>query len=252
MWSQERQAKILESIGREGKLQTQALADLFKVSRETIRRDLMDLEQRGGLVRVHGGALSSNAEIRPEPAFADRMELHADVKRAIGEKACELIPQGATVFIDAGTTTLAFARSLVRINGIRVITNSIRIAQLTGPVSSCETLLLGGTPHREVPATYGELTLSEIDRFLADFAIIAPVALHSDRGATSYELHEAEIARKMMRRAKCCVMLCHAEKLGIESRVSICRTDEINHLVTDDRAGQSFTLPRGAVHFASP
>lgn len=250
MWSHDRQAKILESIGRDGKVQARTLADMFDVSRETIRRDLMELEGRGGLLRVHGGALRVSDDVHPEPTFADRLELHRDVKYNIGRKACELIPPSSTVLIDAGTTTLAFARSLIGINGIRIITNSIEIARLAAPAGNCETLLLGGKPDQEVPATYGELTLSEIDRFLADFAIIAPVALHITRGATSYELHEAEIARKMMRRAESCIMLCHSEKLGKESRVAICRADEIDHLVTDGGEGSDLKLPRGTVHIA--
>jgi DeoR/GlpR family transcriptional regulator of sugar metabolism len=250
MWSHERQAKILESISRDGKVQARALADQFDVSRETIRRDLLELEGRGGLLRVHGGALRTSDDVHPEPTFADRLELHTNIKHAIGRKACELIAPSSTVFIDAGTTTLAFARSVTRISGIRIITNSIEIAMLAGPVRGCETLLLGGKPDQEVPATYGELTLSEIDRFLADFAVIAPVALHITRGATSYELHEAEVARKMMRRAESCIMLCHSEKLGKESRVAICRADEIDHLVTDGGERSDLKLPRGTVHFA--
>lgn len=250
MWSHERQAKILESLGRDGKVQARTLADQFDVSRETIRRDLMELEGRGGLLRVHGGALRTGDDIHPEPAFADRLELHTETKHAIGRKACELIPPSSTIFIDAGTTTLAFARSVKHISGIRIITNSIEIARLVGPVSGCETLLLGGKPDQEVPATYGELTLSEIDRFLADFAIIAPVALHVTRGATNYELHEAEVARKMMRRAESSIILCHSQKLGNESRVAICRADEIDHLVTDGEETSDLKLPRGTIHFA--
>lgn len=250
MWSHERQAKILECLSLDGKVQARTLADQFDVSRETIRRDLLELEGRGGLLRVHGGALSTNNDAQPEPAFADRLELHTDVKYAIGRKACELISPSSTVFIDAGTTTLAFAKSLISINGIRIITNSIEIASLSAPAGNCETLLLGGKPNQEVPATYGELTLSEIDRFLADFAVVAPVAFHLTRGATSYELHEAEVARKMMRRAESCIMLCHSEKLGKESRVAICRADEIDHLVTDGGEGSDLRLPRGTVHIA--
>lgn len=251
MWSHERQAKILERLSRDGKVRAQILADQLNVSRETIRRDLMELEGRNSLLRVHGGALRTSSDAHPEPAFAKRLELHKDKKHAIGRKACELIPAASTVFIDAGTTTLAFAQTVAHISGIRIITNGIEIAKLASCVSGCETLLLGGKPDQEVPATYGELTLSEIDRFLADFAVIAPVALHLTRGATSYELHEAEVARKMMRRAKSCIMLCHSEKLGKESQVAICRADEIDHLVTDGEERSDIKLPRGVTHFSS-
>lgn len=250
MWSHERHAKILEELSRDGKVHTNQLADLLKVSRETIRRDLLELEESGSLNRVHGGALPSGREIYPEPAFTDRLSAYADVKRAIGQMAASHVPPGSTLFIDAGTTTLAFARELPQDQGYRIITNSIEIAQLLSSRNGVETLLLGGTPHKDVPGTYGELTLSEISRFLADIAIISPVAYHPIRGATDYELHEAEVARKMIHCSRKCFMLCHSEKIGEESRVTICRPEEIDTLITDSKAHSDLTLSRGEVHIA--
>lgn len=248
MWSHERQSKILELLGTEKKVFTNQLAQLFDVSRETVRRDLLDMEQDGTLVRVHGGAMSVEREIKPELAFSERLAAHADQKSAIGAMACTIIPRGSTIFVDAGTTTRAFAEQLAREGDVRVITNSIEIARILGSAGNCDTLLLGGRPHTDVPATYGEMTLSEIDRFLADFAVISPVGIHPDRGATDYELHEAEVARAMMRRSRECIMLCHSEKLGAESRVSLCRLDEIEHLVTDGDAEPLINLTRGQIH----
>jgi len=249
MWSHERQGKILELLACDGKVVTNQLAELFGVSRETVRRDLLEMEKTASLMRVHGGAIPSGAEIAPEPAFDIRRTADATAKEAIAEIACALIQPGMTLMIDTGTTTLAFARSLVRRGAMRIITNSIEIAQLAAG-SDCETLLLGGRPHRDVPGTFGEMTLSEVDRFLADVAVISPVGLHPHRGATDYELHEAELARAMMRRAKLRMILCHSGKIGVESRVAICGLDEIDHVVTDARPGEVFALPRGEMHFA--
>lgn len=249
MWSHERQAKILEMLASKSKVSTNQLAQAFGISRETARRDLMEMEQSGHLQRVHGGAVSSATGIDPEPPFSQRLEQFAEQKDAIGRTACDLVPEGSTCFIDAGTTTIAFARHLAARGNIRVITNSIEIAQIIVKGRDCETLLLGGRPHTDVPATYGEMTLSEIDRFLGDFAVISPVGLHLTRGASDYELHEAEIARAMMRRSKSCIMLCHSSKIGIESRVGICRIDEIDHLVTDGSA-EMIAIPRGTLHRA--
>lgn len=249
MWSHERQAKILEKLSSDSKVSTNELARIFGISRETARRDLMEMEESGHLRRVHGGAVPAVTGIDPEPPFSQRLEQFAEQKDAIGRTACALVPEGSTCFIDAGTTTIAFARHLAARGNIRAITNSIEIAQIIARGRDCETLLLGGRPHTDVPATYGEMTLSEIDRFLGDFAVISPVGLHLARGASDYELHEAEIARAMMRRSRECVMLCHSGKIGIESRVGICRIDEIDHLVTDGAADVA-SIPRGIVHRA--
>lgn len=71
MWSHERQAKILELLGREGKVLTNHLADLFDISRETVRRDLLEMESMGSLTRVHGGAIPrapKSSPSRPLPS----------------------------------------------------------------------------------------------------------------------------------------------------------------------------------------
>ncbi|MER5172366.1 DeoR/GlpR family DNA-binding transcription regulator [Thioclava sp. GXIMD2076] len=248
MWSHERHSKILQLLEQEGKVATNLLADRFDVSRETVRRDLLEMERSGVLKRVHGGAVTQE-QVEPEPAFESRVSQFTDQKQAIGELAASLIPQGSTCFIDAGSTTTAFAQTLARKGDYRVITNSFDIARQMTKGRNCDTLLLGGTPHVDVPATYGELTLSEIDRFRADFAIISPVAIDQLRGLTSYELHEAEVARKMIRNAHSCIVLSHSAKLNTESRVGICRLDEVEHLVTDSHAAP-FKLPRGETHYA--
>jgi len=248
MWSHERHARILKILEKDGKVATNMLADGFGVSRETVRRDLLEMERSGFLQRVHGGAVP-NEGAEPEPAFETRIAQFSTQKEAIGELAASLIPQGSTCFIDAGSTTNAFAQVLAKKGDFRVITNSLDIARIMVSGRNCETLLLGGTPHADVPATYGELTLSEIDRFRADYAIISPVAIDQQRGLTNYELHEAEVARKMIRNAHECVALGHSAKLNTESRVAICRLDEVNHLVTD-RDGAPFRLPRGQTHYA--
>jgi len=252
MWSHERQQRIMDLLESNQKVSTKALSATLGVSRETIRRDLKDMEQKGVLLCVHGGAKPISSVIEPEATFAQRQAQFHDQKQAIGQLACDLIPHNSTCFIDAGTTTLAFARSLAARGNIRVITNSLEISQIVNRGHNCDVLLLGGRPHSDVPATYGEMTLSEIDRFLADFSVISPTGLHQNRGATDYELHEAEVARAMMRRARACVMLCNSDKIGAESRVSICRLDEVDHLVTDTLpGGQDITLPRGTVHRAN-
>ncbi|PIL18276.1 hypothetical protein P775_20760 [Puniceibacterium antarcticum] len=252
MWTHERHSRIIEELSKSGKVNTRVLADLLSVSRETIRRDFLDLEECGTLKRVHGGAVLSGRQIAPEPAFSDRLTANADAKRDIGKEAAAHIQPGSTLFIDAGTTTLAFVREILFHRDVRIITNSIEIAKLVAPTGNLEVLLLGGKPHAEVPATYGELTLSEVDRFLADFAVISPVGFHPTRGATDYELHEAEVARRMIRCSKSCIMLCHSDKLTMESRVAICRPEEVDHLITDSKADRGFSLPRGEVHFARP
>jgi DeoR/GlpR family transcriptional regulator of sugar metabolism len=231
MWVQERHHRILALLRARQRVASDAIAAEFNVSRETVRRDLLDLETAGQLQRVHGGAVITGP-FAEEP-FAARQRVRRREKRAIARAAAALVKPGQACFVDAGTTTLAFAEELSKLPGITVFTNSLDIARLFGDRRDGEVLLLGGCITSDVPATYGELTLSEIGRFGAEIAIFSPVAINPERGAMSYAFHEAEVARAMIRRADRAVLLADRDKLGTCSRVEICTAGEIDTLVTD-------------------
>src|SRR5690606_29490884 len=126
-------------------------------------------------------------------------QVHAPAKQRIAKAAARLLKPGQCCFIDAGTTTAAFAVALAKIPGITVITNSFDVANAQRSMRpDADVLLLGGQLGKDVPATYGGLTLEQIGRFRPDFAIISPVGLHPERGATAYHLAEAEVARAMI------------------------------------------------------
>lgn len=248
MWAQERHARLLELLAEESRLSTAAISDVLGVSRETVRRDMVELEARGLLRRVHGGAVTAAAPPAPEASYEERKAIARSQKHAIGRAAATMLPEGATCFIDAGTTTAALALALIERPDVHVVTNSIDVARILGPRGDSRLLLLGGRPHPKVPATYGEMTLGGIERFLVDVALIGPVAVNPERGVMDYELHEAEIARSMMLRAGKRVVLADGRKIGAESRVAICRLDEIDHLVTDATADAELLKRLGVAH----
>lgn len=248
MWSQNRHQKILSLLAVRHQVTTDSLSQELEVSRETIRRDLMMLETEGHVRRVHGGAVLPGPA--PEEPFKKRMATHREAKISIAKAAARLIEPGQSLFIDAGTTTSAFAAELVRVSGISVITNSFDIVTtLRRSETDASVLLLGGRMVTDVPGTYGELTLAEISRFRADAAVISPVALHPENGAGNYDLHEAEVARAMIAQSAQLILLADHSKLGVFSQVQFCTCAEIDTLVTDaavDR-GQRAKLKKAGV-----
>lgn len=242
MWSKERHQRILAVMTSSRQVSANELADLLDVSRETVRRDLLQLERAGQLKRVHGGAVLPPDE--GEAPFAMRKTTQARAKQDIARKAVSLIPAKASILVDAGTTTSAFGQALAKLSGIMVVTNSIDVAQtITAAGADIELILLGGQITSDVPATYGELTLSEIGRFHTDLAVISPVAVSAAKGAFSYALTEAEIARAMIGQATQSMVLCDASKLGDTSRIRICDSERIDMIVADNQAGAEQLAP---------
>lgn len=232
MWVGDRHQRILALLQAQHRVGTDSLAEDMGVSRETVRRDLLELERDGRIKRVHGGAVLPGPP--PEEPFVARMGMNLSEKEALARHAAGLIEPGQCLMIDAGTTTSVFARHLATIPELMVVTNSLDISTTLHRVRPrINVVLLGGRMVSDVPGTYGEITLSEIDRFNVDVTVVSPVALHPEHGATSYDLDEAEVARRMIERAGKVIMLADHHKLGEKSRVRCCGLDRIDVLVTD-------------------
>ena len=87
------------------------LCEVFEVSKNTIRRDLNELEMRGHITKVYGGVTATvPSGAVPTPI---RSSLNTVDKSLIGRLAAEEVEDGDTIFIDSGTTTLCLLRFLV-------------------------------------------------------------------------------------------------------------------------------------------
>ena len=137
----QRQRKILDMLQR-GKLLIREAAKELGVTEMTLRRDLKSLEERKLILPVKGGAILHPARYEPESAESiDRMEC----KFAIANALYQRILPAESIFISAGSTSLAFAKVIARRNTLpmTVITNSLPVAS-TLFRSSCKVILLGG------------------------------------------------------------------------------------------------------------
>lgn len=238
MWTPERHDRIISLLQQRQRLTTDAFALELGVSKETVRRDLIELESNGKLKRMHGGAVPcvQANESLAEASYLERARLHQAEKRAIAHAAAALIEPGSTCFVDAGSSTHALALALLGRKGIHIITNSVDIAKTLSASSDMAVHLLGGCLQKDMPATSGDFTVSEITRFRADYAIISPTALDPEQGALDFAWHEASVARAMLAHARQNIVLANGQKLGRVSRVLVCTAAAIGTLVTDSQA----------------
>jgi DeoR family fructose operon transcriptional repressor len=230
-FADERQAEVLRLLATERRVESARLAERFGVSAESVRKDLAQLEGRGLLRRVHGGAVPGNRR-REEPNVATRTE-HAEEKLAIARHALRFVPDGGTLLLDAGTTTLRLAELLPADRELVVYTNAI-------PVLS--TLLqrgvavagLGGRIRPETMAAVGPLTLAALGGLNVDVAFLGTNALSFHRGLTTPDADEAQAKHHMLAAARQRVFLVDTSKFGRESLARHATLDDVDVLVTDD------------------
>jgi DeoR/GlpR family transcriptional regulator of sugar metabolism len=232
MRARDRHHLILAKLAASEHVDIETLPKALGVSRETIRRDVLELEAQSKLRRLHGGIARIDA--RAESPFEDRLKVNATHKRRMALRAARLVQPGMLIAIDSGTTTLAFAAAIAGLPDVCVVTNSVEIARvLLAARREAEVILLGGRVSGDVPGTFGELTISQMRRFSPDLGVFSPVAISGSEGATNFHLVEAEFAKAMVERSRHTVVLADHSKLGVTSRVHVCDCRQIGTLVTD-------------------
>ena len=234
MYAEERQQAIASLVISQGRASVADLAQAYDVTTETVRRDLAFLDKAGVLRRVHGGAVPVRALHLVEPGVGERETTRAEHKGAIAAAATEFFPHGgATVLLDAGTTTARIAAQLPTDRELVVVTNSVPIAARLAAMPSVSLQLLGGRVRGLTQAAVGELTLRVLDTLRVDIAFIGTNAISVRHGLSTPDGDEAAVKRAMVLAANYVVVAADSSKIGREDFVSFAPISRVDTLITD-------------------
>lgn len=212
------------------------LAKKLNVSSETIRRDLIWLEQDGTVHRVHGGVALARVS-RREASRAERAGREETAKDEIGTLLADLIDASAAIALDVGTTVEACARRLRSEFTGRVVTNSFPVATaLNG--SAAEVHFLGGDLRLDELTTSGSETVEQMRRFHVDVAVIGCSAIDPDHGPTYLDLDSFGVRRAMIEAAEQTYVVADASKFGEVAFKSVCDWSRITAVITDSSVPQ--------------
>ena len=237
---QERRNKIMEILREDGIVKGSELMKLFDVSIETIRRDLEYLEEHGMLGRVYGGAVPVQPRAT-EPSYQTREIKHFKEKKAIGERAVELVKDEDVIAVDIGTTTLEFAKALVGKRRVTVITNSMKIAMVLSEDADIRVLMVGGEVRRGEFSVSGFLADNDMGHFITDKYFIGVGGLSLSKGITDYHLEESNLRRIVIKNTQKVIALADYSKIGAVAMNKICGLDQVDTLVTDSNV-ESFVV----------
>ena len=231
MFSQERHHAIRKIVRQHRRLRFAQLERLVKVSPATLRRDLAELELAGEVIRVHGGVLDP-AYVRSEVSFDERVVRNRSAKKAIAAAAAQLVPAGATVLVDAGTTCLELGKALLGRKDVRLITHSVALlsASIQG---EAPVICLGGELRRVSGALTGAAALGALNLIRADIAFIGATGLSLAEGCSTTELTEAEMKKSLLSRADRKVLLADQSKWQNPGTVCFAPWTEFSDWITD-------------------
>ncbi|MDE1186804.1 MAG: DeoR/GlpR family DNA-binding transcription regulator [Pantoea sp.] len=231
MLSSQRKQQILDILTAEKQVLSSELSQRFRVSEDSIRRDLRELAAEGLLQRVHGGALPVSAAIAP---FETRKNVQIGSKQQIAQKAVQLIQPGQVVIIDGGTTTEEMIKLLPQDVDFTVVTHSPSIAMGLLPYPRVEVIMIGGRLFRHSVVTVGAAMLESIARINADLFFMGVTGVHKTAGLTTGDYEEAGVKRALAARAAETVVMVSKEKMNSASAFAIGDLSLASTLIVDD------------------
>ena len=237
LYEEERRSKIIEYLQEHSRASVQELGEILQVSESTVRRDLQYLEEDKLLKRTHGGALSLQ-NVNFEPAFIEREDKFRREKESIAHKAVEFIEDGDTLVIDSGTTTVYLAKEIKNFSNLKVVTNSIIVAQELQGVSGIELVIVGGTLRPNTLAMVGPLAEQSLNMLRVDKAFMATNGIDFTCGLTTPNILEATTKAKMIAIAKQVILLADHTKFGKVAFAKFADLSSVDICIVNDNVSE--------------
>lgn len=198
MLAETRRKQICKMLSAHSAVTTAALAEKFNVSIETIRKDFLDLEKAGELIRVHGGAVAKPS-VNPFLNFSTRLESMRSEKIELAEISTRFIHNGDTLALDSGSTGIEFTDVLMRrFDTLTIVTPSLDIFQKACEFKNFKIILTGGFYLKGENTLYGEFALKTLDNIRVEKAFIFPSSISLGCGIMGSLSEFVDIQRKMI------------------------------------------------------
>lgn len=216
----------------EGALSARAVAERLGVSLATVRRDMSMLHGDGRLHRVHGGAMLGEAT---EPSFEDVAITHPEAKDRLARRAATLVPDGAVVLCDIGTSVHRVAAHLHG-RPVTVVTNSLAVYEELRDDESIDLVLLGGQVRRNYRSMVGFLTEQALEQVHADLLFLGTSGVRGDGSVMDTTTVEVPVKRAMLKAVDRTVLVADGSKFPGSGLARVCGPERLSALVTDDDA----------------
>ena len=225
-----RRNKIVAMIKNETHMTCKDLSHIFNVTPETIRRDLAYLNEKGLLVRTHGGAMAVADEL--QPAELRRLE-NLEQKESIARSAASLIADNDAIYLDGGTTTCLMCDSIPKEKNLYVITNSKNCVDSLFDKQNINLVSTGGMFRKKTMVFVGNSAQETLKSFALSKAFISAIAVSPKFGVMDSHEDEAQLNRIAINNAKEVYLLVDSTKFSKIAYINVCSLDKVTAIITD-------------------
>jgi DeoR/GlpR family transcriptional regulator of sugar metabolism len=229
MLQEERHKIILQELSLHHKVLSNGLCRLLGVSLDTVRRDLIELEKEGKILKVHGGALAKTFH-QPfqQPAVYAQEE-----KKAIAQKTLGLIQNGMTILSGGGTIMVELAKIIPADLTGTFFTVSPLVALEITQRSSVNVILLAGQLSPNSYICTGASVVSQLSEISADLCLLGTNGISVERGLTDFDWEIVQVKKAIIKASKRTAVMSISEKLETNHNLQVCNLNVIDYLITD-------------------
>ncbi|TWT01942.1 DeoR/GlpR family DNA-binding transcription regulator [Planomicrobium sp. CPCC 101079] len=233
----ERHKKMASLVNERGSSRVSELSRIFKVTEETIRRDLEKLETEGKLKRSHGGAVSIK-ENDLESSYSEREIRNVQEKMAVAKEAIKHVSNNDRIILDASTTAWYMAKILPDMP-LTVVTNSLKVAMELATREKITVISIGGTLVRKSLSFVGPQTTNALDCYHVNKAFISCQGVHPVRGISDSSEMQALVKKKMSEIADEVYLLADHTKFGLQALSWVASMQSVDFIVTDSKTSEN-------------
>ncbi len=233
----QRQQEIMKRINDKGSISIDEIVTSYGISNMTAWRDLKDLEKRGFITKVYGGAVKKAALGHNELGYDERRSKNQAVKEKLAVRAIEeFVRDNQTLFLDGGTTTMEMIPRINR-QGVTLITNGLKTLNLASKFVPHLNVISTGGVLREKSLTFvDQIATQAFQKYNADIFFTSGTGLSLKNGITDPGALEMEIKEVMAQKSKRIIALVDSDKFGKDSMVTSLALKDLDVLITDGKA----------------
>lgn len=228
--------KIQEYVIEHQSASLDELVTVFDVSKNTIRRDIQELVDRGELKKVYGGVTTVRKKLE---SFQDRKIRNKGQKESIVIRASSYVEDGDIIFIDSGTTTIGLFDYLKE-RHLTIFTNSIDFILRAIPFEHLNVISIGGMLDPKTNSFSNPRSLDLLKDYNIKKAFMASTGISLSNGVTNASPLESELKKTIVDRSSEVYLLVDHDKFDKYGLMTYCSLAEIDYLVTDKLPNNSY------------
>lgn len=228
--------QIQEYIFEHQTVSLDELTTAFNVSKNTIRRDVQQLVERGKIKKVYGGVAVNHA---PLESFNKRQTRNQNQKEVIAKAAANFVEDGDIIYIDSGTTTLEMVEYL-QTKQVTVITNNLDFIIHSLPYPNLNVISTGGVVNRETKSFVSFKNTDLLKAYNINKAFMASTGISISNGVTHSSPLESEIKQTVVKRSSKVYLLVDQYKFDKYALITYCDLDEIDYIITDNDPSENY------------